>query len=167
MWKWEHVPWTWANWDTIWVIMDRLTKCAHFLPTKTTDSTSKLIQLYVEEMVWLHDIPTSMVVERNLHFTSISGIIFKKPLSLPCILVLFVILKLTDRLNEFFRHWRTCYMPVYWSLVIVGTNISPSVSLSIIIFITSISIWLYLKLSMVGLVKAQLVKMRLGIGVIP
>ena len=40
--------------DTIWVIVDRLTKSAHFLPIKNSDSLDKLAQLYVREIIRLH-----------------------------------------------------------------------------------------------------------------
>jgi hypothetical protein len=47
--------------DAIWVIVDRLTKSAHFLPIKITDSMEKLADLYVQEIVRLHGVPISIV----------------------------------------------------------------------------------------------------------
>ncbi|GJU09205.1 putative reverse transcriptase domain, ribonuclease H-like domain, aspartic peptidase domain protein [Tanacetum coccineum] len=49
------LPKTAAGYDSIWVIVDRLTKSAHFLPMKETDSTEKLTRLYMKEIVARHD----------------------------------------------------------------------------------------------------------------
>nr|GFC72689.1 putative reverse transcriptase domain-containing protein [Tanacetum cinerariifolium] len=58
-WKWENVtmdfvtglPRTPCGYDSIWVIVDRLTKSAHFLPKKKTDSIEKLAELYLKEIM--------------------------------------------------------------------------------------------------------------------
>ncbi len=56
--------------DAIWVIVDRLTKSAHFLPIKITDSMEKLADLYVREIVRLHGVLVSIVSDRDPQFTS-------------------------------------------------------------------------------------------------
>ena len=56
--------------DTIWVIVDRLTKSAHFLPIKNSDSLDKLAQLYIIEIIRLHGTPVSIVSDRDPRFTS-------------------------------------------------------------------------------------------------
>ncbi|KAL0361723.1 UNVERIFIED_CONTAM: hypothetical protein Sradi_3856800 [Sesamum radiatum] len=56
--------------DAVWVIVDRLTKTAHFLPIRQNDSLDKLAELYVSEIVRLHGIPTSIVSDRDPRFTS-------------------------------------------------------------------------------------------------
>ncbi|KAI0527091.1 hypothetical protein KFK09_002689 [Dendrobium nobile] len=56
--------------DAIWVIIDRLTKSAHFLPIRQTDSVEKLAKLYIDEIVRLHGIPKSIVSDRDARFTS-------------------------------------------------------------------------------------------------
>ena len=58
------------NYDTIWVIIDRLTKSAHLLPVKNNDSVEKLVELYVKEIVRLHGTPISIVSDRDPQFTS-------------------------------------------------------------------------------------------------
>ncbi|GJS86193.1 putative reverse transcriptase domain-containing protein [Tanacetum coccineum] len=76
-WKWEKItmdfitklPKTAAGYDSIWVIVDRLTKSAHFLPMKETDSTEKLMRLYMKEIVARHGIPVSIISDRDSHFT--------------------------------------------------------------------------------------------------
>ena len=54
--------------DAIWVIVDRLTKSAHFLPVNVEDSLEKLAQLYVDEIVRLHGVPVSIVSDRDPRF---------------------------------------------------------------------------------------------------
>ena len=56
--------------DAIWLIVDRLTKSAHFLPINVEDSLEKLAQLYVDEIVRLHGVPVSIVSDRDPRFTS-------------------------------------------------------------------------------------------------
>ena len=59
-----------SGYDAIWVIVDRLTKSAHFLPMKNNDSVEKLAELYVKEIVRLHGTPVSIVSDRDPIFTS-------------------------------------------------------------------------------------------------
>jgi hypothetical protein len=47
--------------DAIWIIVDRLTKSALFLPVKMTDQVDKLAKIYVNEVVRLYGVPTSIV----------------------------------------------------------------------------------------------------------
>ena len=54
-------PRTQRQHDVIWVIVDRLTKFAHFLPVNVEDSMEKLVQLYVDETVRLLVVPVSIV----------------------------------------------------------------------------------------------------------
>ncbi|PRQ42384.1 putative nucleotidyltransferase, Ribonuclease H [Rosa chinensis] len=56
--------------DGIWMIVDRLTKSAHFLAVKETFSLDKLAKLYVDEIVRLHGVPESIVSDRDARFTS-------------------------------------------------------------------------------------------------
>ncbi|GKE69927.1 putative reverse transcriptase domain-containing protein [Tanacetum coccineum] len=78
VWKWERIimdfvsglPRTPSGYDTIWVIVDRLTKSAHFLPMKKTDSMEKLTQLYLKGIVCRHVVPVLIISDRDSHFTS-------------------------------------------------------------------------------------------------
>ncbi|GJS18402.1 putative reverse transcriptase domain-containing protein [Tanacetum coccineum] len=63
------LPKTAAGFDSIWVIVDRLTKSAHFLPMRETDLTEKLTRLYIKEIVARHGIPVSIISDRDSHFT--------------------------------------------------------------------------------------------------
>jgi hypothetical protein len=56
--------------DSIWVIVDRLTKVAHFIPVKTTYSGAKLAELYISKIVCLHGVPKKIVSDRGTQFTS-------------------------------------------------------------------------------------------------
>ena len=56
--------------DAIWVIVDRMTKSAHFLSIWMNYSLDQLAQRYVDEIVRLHDVPTPIVLDRDPKFTS-------------------------------------------------------------------------------------------------
>ncbi|GJT17802.1 putative reverse transcriptase domain-containing protein [Tanacetum coccineum] len=78
-WKWEKItmdfvtklPKTTNGYDTIWVIVDRLTKSAHFLPMRETDPMEKLMKLYMKEVVTQHGVPASIISDRDGRFTSL------------------------------------------------------------------------------------------------
>ncbi|GJW51669.1 reverse transcriptase domain-containing protein [Tanacetum coccineum] len=53
-----------------WVIVDRLTKTAHFIPTEETDSMETLTRLYNKEIVSQHGVPISIISNHDSHFTS-------------------------------------------------------------------------------------------------
>ncbi|KAL0549215.1 hypothetical protein IC582_013696 [Cucumis melo] len=77
-WKWENVsmdfitglPRTLRGFTVIWVVVDKLTKSAHFVPGKSTYIASKWAQLYMSEIVRLHGVPVSIVSDRDARFTS-------------------------------------------------------------------------------------------------
>ena len=64
------LPRTSKNPDVIWVVVDRLTKSAHFIPIRMNYSLDKLAELYVNEIVRLHGMPVSIVSNRDPRFTS-------------------------------------------------------------------------------------------------
>ncbi|GJY24887.1 putative reverse transcriptase domain-containing protein [Tanacetum coccineum] len=76
--KWEKItmdfisglPRTPSGYDTIWVIVDRLTKSTHFLPMKKTNSMEKLIQQYLKEIIYRHGVPVSIISDRDSQFAS-------------------------------------------------------------------------------------------------
>ena len=63
------LPRTQRGADAIWVIVDRLTKSAHFLPVRITDTPERLAAQYVDEIVRLHGVPVSIVSDRDPLFT--------------------------------------------------------------------------------------------------
>jgi hypothetical protein len=64
------LPHTQAGYDSIWVIVDRLTKVAHFILVKTTYSGAKLAELYMARIMCLHGVPKKIVSDRGSQFTS-------------------------------------------------------------------------------------------------
>jgi len=56
--------------DSIWVIVDRLTKSSHFIPIKTGMSVVRLAEICIEQIVRLHGIPSSIVSDQDPRFTS-------------------------------------------------------------------------------------------------
>ncbi|KAJ0726162.1 putative nucleotidyltransferase, Ribonuclease H [Helianthus annuus] len=78
MWKWEQIsmdfitklPRTPRGHDMIWVIVDRLTKSAHFLPIREKDNTGKLAEIYLKEIVARHGVPISIILDRDGRFVS-------------------------------------------------------------------------------------------------
>ncbi|TYG86530.1 hypothetical protein ES288_A13G140400v1 [Gossypium darwinii] len=56
--------------DTIWIVVDRLTKSAHFIPVRTDYSLDKLAELYISQVVGLHGVPISIVSDSDLKFTT-------------------------------------------------------------------------------------------------
>ncbi|GJW97675.1 putative reverse transcriptase domain-containing protein [Tanacetum coccineum] len=77
-WKWERIaidfvtklPRTSSGYDTIWVIVDRLTRFAHFLPTREDYKMDRLARLYLNEIVARHRVPISIISDRDSRFTS-------------------------------------------------------------------------------------------------
>nr|GEX17678.1 putative reverse transcriptase domain-containing protein [Tanacetum cinerariifolium] len=63
------LPRTPSGYDSIWVIVDQLTKSAHFLPMKKTGSIEKLAELYLKEIVCRHGVPVSVISDRDSLFT--------------------------------------------------------------------------------------------------
>nr|GEW12482.1 putative reverse transcriptase domain, ribonuclease H-like domain, aspartic peptidase domain protein [Tanacetum cinerariifolium] len=78
VWKWEGIamdfvtklPRTSSVHDTIWVIMDRLTKSAHFLPMREDYKMDRLAILYLNEIVARNGVPISIISDHDSHFTS-------------------------------------------------------------------------------------------------
>jgi hypothetical protein len=77
-WKWEDIcmdfivglPNTSRHHDSIWVIVDRLTKTAHFLPVHTTHKTEKYAEIYIDQILRLHGIPKTIVSDRGALFVA-------------------------------------------------------------------------------------------------
>ncbi|GKC02672.1 putative reverse transcriptase domain-containing protein, partial [Tanacetum coccineum] len=77
-WKWDNItmdfvtklPKSSQGYDTIWVIVDRLTKSAIFVPIRETDPLEKLTRMYLKEVVTRHEILVSIICDRGPRFTS-------------------------------------------------------------------------------------------------
>ncbi|GKF16551.1 putative reverse transcriptase domain-containing protein [Tanacetum coccineum] len=87
-WKWESItmdfitklPRTRNKHDMIWVVVDRLTKSAHFLVIREDYSTKKLARLYTDEIVAHHRVPVSIILDHDPQFTSRLWQTFQKSL---------------------------------------------------------------------------------------
>jgi hypothetical protein len=77
-WKWEDIsmdfimglPRTTKGYDAIWVIIDRLTKIAHFLPVKTDHPVTVYAQLYIARILSLHGVPRTIVPDCGPQFVA-------------------------------------------------------------------------------------------------
>uniref|UniRef100_A0A2N9FE66 Reverse transcriptase n=1 Tax=Fagus sylvatica TaxID=28930 RepID=A0A2N9FE66_FAGSY len=77
-WKWEHItmdfvsglPRTSRKHDAVWVVVDKLTKSSHFQPIRMNKSLESLAQLYIREIVRLHGVPVSIVLDKDPRFTT-------------------------------------------------------------------------------------------------
>ncbi|KAI3821490.1 hypothetical protein L1987_09058 [Smallanthus sonchifolius] len=78
VWKWENIamdfvtklPRTSSGYDSIWVIIDRLTKSAHFLPIREDYRVEKLARIYIDEIVSRHGVPLNIISDLDARFTS-------------------------------------------------------------------------------------------------
>nr|GFA73154.1 putative reverse transcriptase domain-containing protein [Tanacetum cinerariifolium] len=76
VWKWDEIsmdfvtclPWTQRTHDAIWVVVDRLTKSAHFLPIHKDNPVSRLAEIFQQEIVRLHGTPSAIVSDRDPRF---------------------------------------------------------------------------------------------------
>ena len=64
------LPYTSKGYDSIWVIMDRLTKSAHFLLVDTRYIAKKYAQIYFDRVVTLHGVPLTIISDRGSVFVS-------------------------------------------------------------------------------------------------
>ncbi|WVZ71282.1 hypothetical protein U9M48_019884 [Paspalum notatum var. saurae] len=77
-WKWEEIsmdfivglPRTQKGYNSIWVVVDRLTKVAHFIPVNTTYSGARLAELYISRFVCLHGVSKRIISDRGSQFIS-------------------------------------------------------------------------------------------------
>ena len=77
-WKWDEItmdfvvglPRTPEGYDAVWVVVDRLTKSARFIPIKVTFSVERLAEIYIANVVRLHGVPLAIISDRDARFTS-------------------------------------------------------------------------------------------------
>jgi hypothetical protein len=77
-WKWDEIgmdfivglPRTRADYDSMWVVVGRLTKAGHFIPVKTSYSSAVLTELYMFWIICLHGVPKKVVTNLGTQFTS-------------------------------------------------------------------------------------------------
>jgi hypothetical protein len=111
-WKWEEIvmdfivglPRTQTDYDSIWVIMDRLTKVAHFIPVKTTYPGPQLALLYMSRIVYLHRVPKKIVSDRGTQFTLMFWEMLHETLDTQFTSILLITLEPMVRLKELIRY---------------------------------------------------------------
>nr|GEX06806.1 reverse transcriptase domain-containing protein [Tanacetum cinerariifolium] len=95
--KWDNItmdfvtklPKSSQGYDTIWVIVDRLTKSAIFTPIRETDHMDKLARIYLKEVITRHEIPVSIISDRDLrvhntfHVSNLKKCHVEEPLAVP------------------------------------------------------------------------------------
>jgi hypothetical protein len=77
-WKWDKIamnfildlPKAPTGENSIWVVVNHLTKSAYFIPMKVMDPMNKLARLYVQNIVYLRGVPSVIILDRDSHFTS-------------------------------------------------------------------------------------------------
>jgi hypothetical protein len=77
-WKWDDISMdfivglslTVHKFDSIWVIMDRLTKLAHFIPVSTKYRVEKYVEIYIARVLCLHGVPKTIVSDRGSQFVA-------------------------------------------------------------------------------------------------
>ncbi|GJR21574.1 putative reverse transcriptase domain-containing protein [Tanacetum coccineum] len=114
-WKWDNImmdfitklPKSSQGFDTIWVIVDRLTKSAHFLPIRENDPLDKLARLYLNRIVARHGIPASIICDRDGRFTSNFWRSFQKALGTDISMSTTYHPKLTGQYRRTFKLTRT------------------------------------------------------------
>jgi hypothetical protein len=114
-WKWEEIgkdfitglPCTLKGYDSIWVIMDRLTKVAHFISVKTTYKGSQLVELYMARIMSLHGVPKKIVLDRGSQSTSRFWKSYHENMNAK-LNFSSAYFRLIDRLKGLIKYWKTC-----------------------------------------------------------
>ena len=92
------------GYDAIWVVVDRLTKSAHFILIKITFSVERLAQIYIANIVRLHGVLFSIISDRDALLPHNFGDVYKRRLGLNLNSVLLFIFRLTVNLREPSKH---------------------------------------------------------------
>jgi hypothetical protein len=120
-WKWEDIsmdfivglPRTTKGFDSIWVIIDRLTKIAHFVPVKVKYPIITYAELYIARILSLHGVPKTIVWIVDLNSYPNSAKNFINPWVPNCSTVQPIILKPVDRLRGSIKYLKICYGHVF------------------------------------------------------
>jgi hypothetical protein len=129
--KWESIsmdfivslPHTQWGHDSIWVVVDRLTKLARFIPTKTTVKAHELVYQFVDELFWFYGLPMDIVMIEILSLLAISGLKSLTSEKLLWAWVPQIILNLMGKLNDWIKLLRICFEPMWLRSLPNGINI--------------------------------------------
>jgi hypothetical protein len=102
------LPKTARGCDSIWVIVDRLTKVAHFLPVKTRDPVIAYAKLYIDRILSLHGVPKTIVSDRVRSLSPSFGNAYMSLWEPNFFIILLIICKLEVRLKGLIKFLRIC-----------------------------------------------------------
>ena len=117
------LPRTQKGHDSVWVVVNRLTKSAHFLPFKTTYSMEKLGSIYVAEIVQLHGVPMSIVSDRDSQLTSKFWTSLQNALGTKLNFSITFHPQIDGQSERTIQTLEICCELVLWSLKVIGTII--------------------------------------------
>nr|GFD19387.1 reverse transcriptase domain-containing protein [Tanacetum cinerariifolium] len=103
----SKLPKTTTRQDTIWVIIDRLTKSAHFLSMKEDDTLEKFTKPYLKEVVSRHRVPVSIISDHDGRFTSHFLKSLNKALGTRLDISMAYHLQTDGQSERPFKHWKT------------------------------------------------------------
>jgi hypothetical protein len=114
--KWEGIsmdfivglPLTARRHDSIFVVVDTLTKSAHFIPVRMTYQAPDIARVFISEIVMLHGMPKKIISDRGSMFTGRFGRVSKRPWEPSLTLALHITQRQTDRQNVRTKPWKTC-----------------------------------------------------------
>ena len=109
--------------DAIFVVIDRFSKVAHFLPVKETITASQLADLYVSRIVSLHGIPLEISTDRGSLFTSRFWETFQEAMGTHLTSAPLITPSRKDKLNESIKCLKTCFKLVSFHSVRNGRNL--------------------------------------------
>jgi hypothetical protein len=90
--------------NSIWVIVDRLTKVTHFIPIKTMYTGAQLAELYIARIICLHGVPKNIVSDRGAHSLPCFGNSYKSQWIQSLTLARSIIPRQTDRQSELIKY---------------------------------------------------------------
>jgi hypothetical protein len=94
--------------DSIFLVVDTLTKSAHFIPVHMTYQEPDIAKVFISEIVRLHGMPKRIISNQGLVFTGQFWTSSKRPWEPNLTLVLHIIRRQTGRPNEQTKSWKTC-----------------------------------------------------------
>ena len=144
------LPKTPARYDAMWIIVNRLTKSTHFLSIRANCPLEKLAHLYIQEIVKLHKVPSTIILDWDPRFASQFWGAFQKAFDIKLYLSTTYHPQTDDKQKELSKPWKLCWGHVWWSNEEAKVSICHWLSLPIIIATTPALAWLRMKLYMEG-----------------
>jgi hypothetical protein len=102
------LPLTARRHDSIFVVVDTLTKSDHFIPVRTMYQAPDIARVFISEIVRLHGVPKKIISDRGSVFTGRFWTSFQEALGTQLNLVLLITPRRTDRQNERTKPWKSC-----------------------------------------------------------